>query len=102
MNRLDLPSRVRRMLAAVLERLPWTCDGMLAVWELHGGWRALREALRPKWVRVCMADAVRNGACFCGRYGVVEGSRYVYRATRVERGSLAGVLEAWEREEVRA
>ena len=93
---------LRWVVARVLERLPWTCEGMLAVWELNGGWRALREALRPKWIRVCMADAARNGACYCGRYGVVPGSRYVYRSTRVERDALAGVLEAWERKEVQA
>lgn len=98
--RLDgLRSTMRRVVARCLERLPWTCEALLAAWEIRGGWALLSDALHPRWRRICMADAARNGACYCGRYAVMEGYRHVYRATDVERSSLEGVLEAWEREE---
>lgn len=99
MRRKSLWDRMRSMLARLLARLPWACEALLAVWEVHGGWRMVRDALSPRWHRVCMADADRTGACFCGRYVTVERYRHVYQATQVDRDSLAGVLEEWERKE---
>jgi len=82
---------VRHRVAALLERLPWVCEGFLAAWEALGGWSLLRKALDPRWRRVCMADAARNETCYCGRYAVLKTWRYVYRATRVE--WVAGIKE---------
>ena len=82
---------IRRLAAKTLGWLPWSCHGLLVAWGELGGWRLLREAIRFRAARECMADANHNGTCYCYRFGVVPGSRVIYQATPVDRDSLLGV-----------
>lgn len=82
LDRDPLKLRIRRLLAAILTYLPWTCHALVLAWGEIGGRHLLLAGLAPGAARRCMRDAAIDGQCYCFRFVTVDFARPVYEATR--------------------